>query len=43
VGDVSANDDDEWHRLLDVNVVGMARVAAAALVHLRRSGTRRWC
>jgi NAD(P)-dependent dehydrogenase (short-subunit alcohol dehydrogenase family) len=37
VGDVSANDDDEWHRLLDVNVVGMARVAAAALVHLRRS------
>jgi NAD(P)-dependent dehydrogenase (short-subunit alcohol dehydrogenase family) len=37
VGDVSAQGDDEWHRLLDVNVVGMARVAAAAMVHLRRS------
>ncbi len=36
-GDVCANDDDEWHRVLDVNVVGMARVAAAALPHLRRS------
>lgn len=36
-GDVAANDDEEWHRLLDVNVVGMARVAAAALPHLRRS------
>ena len=37
VGDVSANDDEQWLRLLDVNVVGMARVAAAALAHLRRS------
>jgi NAD(P)-dependent dehydrogenase (short-subunit alcohol dehydrogenase family) len=37
VGDVSANDDDEWHRVLDVNVVGMARVTRAALPHLRRS------
>lgn len=36
-GDVTANDDEQWHRLLDVNVVGMARVAAAALTHLRRS------
>ncbi len=36
-GDVCANDDDEWHRVLDVNVVGMARVATAALPHLRRS------
>ncbi len=36
-GDVCANDDDEWHRVLDVNVVGMARVTAAALPHLRRS------
>jgi 2-keto-3-deoxy-L-fuconate dehydrogenase len=36
-GDVAANDDAEWHRVLDVNVVGMARVAAAALAHLRRS------
>jgi NAD(P)-dependent dehydrogenase (short-subunit alcohol dehydrogenase family) len=37
VGDVTANDDDEWHRVLDVNVVGMARVSRAALPHLRRS------
>ncbi len=36
-GDVSANDDEEWHRVLDVNVVGMARVARAALPYLRRS------
>ncbi|MEV8370752.1 SDR family oxidoreductase [Microbacterium sp. NPDC064584] len=36
-GDVSANDDDEWHRVLDVNVVGIARVTRAALPHLRRS------
>jgi len=37
VGDVSANDDAEWHRVFDVNVVGMARVTRAALPHLRRS------
>jgi 2-keto-3-deoxy-L-fuconate dehydrogenase len=36
-GDVSANDDDEWHRVLDVNVVGIARVTRAALPHLRKS------
>ncbi len=36
-GDVTANPDDEWRRVLDVNVVGMARVARAALPHLRRS------
>ncbi|HEY6708014.1 MAG TPA: SDR family oxidoreductase, partial [Actinomycetota bacterium] len=32
-----ANDDAEWRRVLDVNVVGIARVTAAALPHLRRS------
>jgi NAD(P)-dependent dehydrogenase (short-subunit alcohol dehydrogenase family) len=37
VGDVTANDDAEWHRVLDVNVVGMARLARAAIPHLRRS------
>jgi 2-keto-3-deoxy-L-fuconate dehydrogenase len=37
VGDIAANDDDEWHRVLDVNVVGIARVTRAALPHLRRS------
>ncbi|WP_188316578.1 SDR family NAD(P)-dependent oxidoreductase [Solihabitans fulvus] len=36
-GDVAANSDEEWHRVLDVNVVGMARVARAALPHLRES------
>lgn len=37
VGTVEENDDDEWARVLDVNVTGMARVTAAALPWLRRS------
>jgi NAD(P)-dependent dehydrogenase (short-subunit alcohol dehydrogenase family) len=37
VGTVEANSDDEWHRVLDVNVVGLVRVSRAALPHLRRS------
>lgn len=37
VGDVAANDDAQWAHVLDVNVIGMARVARAALPHLRRS------
>ena len=37
IGDVAANGDDEWLRVLDVNVVGMVRVARHALPHLRRS------
>lgn len=36
-GDVSANDDAEWHRVLDVNVLGIVRTTRAALPHLRRS------
>jgi len=36
-GDVTANDDDEWHRVFDVNVVGMVRMARAALPHLKNS------
>lgn len=36
-GDVAANSDEEWHRVFDVNVVGIARVSRAALPHLRRS------
>jgi 2-keto-3-deoxy-L-fuconate dehydrogenase len=36
-GDIAANDDDEWQHVLDVNVVGPARVSAAALPHLRVS------
>ena len=37
IGDVTTNDDDEWLRVLDVNVVGMVRVARHAMPHLRRS------
>jgi NAD(P)-dependent dehydrogenase (short-subunit alcohol dehydrogenase family) len=37
VGDVAANDDADWARVLDVNVTGIARVTRAALPHLRRS------
>ncbi len=36
-GTVADNDDDEWHRVWDVNVVGMVRVARAALPALRHS------
>ncbi|MFI1722026.1 SDR family NAD(P)-dependent oxidoreductase [Streptomyces sp. NPDC020489] len=36
-GTVEDNDDAEWHRAWDVNVVGMVRVARAALPHLRAS------
>ena len=36
-GTVADNDDDEWHRVFDVNVVGMVRIARAALPHLRAS------
>lgn len=36
-GTVEENSDDDWIRVLDVNVVGVARVTAAALPLLRRS------
>ncbi len=36
-GTVADNDDDEWHRVLDVNVLGVVRVIRAALPHLVRS------
>ncbi|EKU49175.1 SDR family oxidoreductase [Brevibacterium casei] len=36
-GQVDANDDAEWERVLSVNVVSVARVTAAALPYLRRS------
>ncbi|MFD7655841.1 SDR family NAD(P)-dependent oxidoreductase [Actinosynnema sp. NPDC059797] len=36
-GDVAANPDAEWLRVLDVNVLGIARVTRAALPHLRAS------
>ena len=36
-GTVEANDDAEWHRVLDVNLLGVVRMTRAALPHLRRS------
>jgi NAD(P)-dependent dehydrogenase (short-subunit alcohol dehydrogenase family) len=36
-GTVEDNDDAEWSRVLDVNLLGMVRVSRAALPHLRRS------
>ncbi|GLY90997.1 SDR family NAD(P)-dependent oxidoreductase [Actinoallomurus iriomotensis] len=36
-GTVEDNESAEWHRVLDVNVVGPARVSAAALPALRRA------
>lgn len=39
IGDVSANDDAEWARVLDVNVTGIARVSATAMPWLRRSAS----
>lgn len=36
-GTVADNPDEEWHRVFDINVVGMVRVSRAALPHLRRS------
>ncbi|MDX2681711.1 SDR family NAD(P)-dependent oxidoreductase [Streptomyces sp. NY05-11A] len=37
VGTVEDNPDEDWHRVLDVNVLGMVRATRAALPHLRRS------
>lgn len=36
-GSIADNDDAEWERVLDINVVGMVRVARAALPFLRES------
>jgi NAD(P)-dependent dehydrogenase (short-subunit alcohol dehydrogenase family) len=41
VGTVEDNPDEQWHRVLDVNVVGMVRTTRAALPHLRRAATAR--
>lgn len=37
IGNIAANGDDEWARVLSINVTGIARVTAAALPWLRRS------
>ena len=36
-GTVADNSDAEWHRVYDINVVGMVRIVRAALPHLRAS------
>ncbi|MDQ0893989.1 SDR family NAD(P)-dependent oxidoreductase [Agromyces ramosus] len=36
-GTVETNDDDEWARVLNVNVTGLARMSRAALPYLRQS------
>jgi 2-keto-3-deoxy-L-fuconate dehydrogenase len=41
VGSVEDNDDDEWRHVLDVNVLGMVRVARACLPWLRRAAATR--
>ena len=42
-GDIAANDDDEWARVLSINVTGIARVTAAALPWLRKSPAAAIC
>lgn len=37
IGTVADNADGEWHRVYDVNVVGIVRVTRAALSYLRQS------
>ncbi|WP_328860060.1 SDR family NAD(P)-dependent oxidoreductase [Streptomyces sp. NBC_00306] len=41
VGTVADNPDDEWRRVLDINVLGMVRVARHALPHLRAAAADR--
>lgn len=41
VGTVIDNDDEEWRRVFDVNVLGIARIMRATLEHLQKS--RRAC
>ncbi|HSX97789.1 MAG TPA: SDR family oxidoreductase, partial [Streptomyces sp.] len=36
-GTVEDNADDEWHHVLDINVLGIVRTSRAALPYLRRS------
>jgi 2-keto-3-deoxy-L-fuconate dehydrogenase len=39
-GTVEDNDDEEWHRVIDVNVLGIVRTTRAALPHLRQAVRR---
>src|SRR6202020_3604516 len=40
IGTVADNTDEEWHRVFDVNVVGMVRVTRAGMPSLRGSEQR---
>jgi 2-keto-3-deoxy-L-fuconate dehydrogenase len=40
-GTIEDNDDDEWHRVLDVNVLGIVRTTRAALPLLRQAARDR--
>ncbi|MFE7845281.1 SDR family NAD(P)-dependent oxidoreductase [Microbacterium sp. NPDC057407] len=42
-GDIAANDDAEWARVLSINVTGISRVTSAALPWLRRSPAAAVC
>ncbi|MEU7723151.1 SDR family NAD(P)-dependent oxidoreductase [Streptomyces tibetensis] len=37
IGTIEDNPDEEWHRVMDVNVLGIVRTTRAALPHLRGS------
>ncbi|MFD9498540.1 SDR family NAD(P)-dependent oxidoreductase [Streptomyces sp. NPDC060035] len=41
IGTVEDNNDEEWARVLDINVLGMVRAARHALPHLRRAAGMR--
>ncbi|MEE1840402.1 SDR family NAD(P)-dependent oxidoreductase [Streptomyces sp. NPDC086993] len=41
IGTVEDNADEEWTRVLDINVLGMVRTARHALPHLRRAAAAR--
>ncbi|MFC9425085.1 SDR family NAD(P)-dependent oxidoreductase [Streptomyces sp. NPDC056987] len=41
IGTVEDNPDDEWSRVLDINVLGMVRTARHALPHLRHAALAR--
>ncbi|WP_031099511.1 SDR family NAD(P)-dependent oxidoreductase, partial [Streptomyces sp. NRRL S-15] len=41
IGTVEDNSDEEWNRVLDVNVLGMVRTARHALPHLRSAAAGR--
>lgn len=37
IGSIEDNPDEQWHRVLDVNLLGVVRATRAALPYLRRS------